>query len=288
MTRKAGERPEPGRLTQVGRALKRLGIEHILAYSPQARGRSERVNRTLQDRLVNELRVHGIRSLERANRYLIERFVPAYNAEFGKPPADTTTVFVPLGETDLDTILCHEEERAVGKDNTVQLDGVRLQIDKQPGRVSCAGLAVTVRRHLNGTHTVLWGKRCLGRYDHRGRRLEAATAVLFATAAVGTWVSIRWPVRARRRGITTRGDSGLGGIAMLAGTVAAAALVGGTVWAARTLAGPAWAGAAGLATGAVYLAAAAGTWWISLERNASALVANREKLIETIARVGEG
>lgn len=176
MTRKAGERPEPGRLTQVGRALKRLGIEHILAYSPQARGRSERVNRTLQDRLVNELRVHGIRSLERANRYLIERFVPAYNAEFGKPPADTTTVFVPLGETDLDTILCHEEERAVGKDNTVQLDGVRLQIDKQPGRVSCAGLAVTVRRHLNGTHTVLWGKRCLGRYDHRGRRLEAATA----------------------------------------------------------------------------------------------------------------
>lgn len=172
VTRKAGERPEAGRLTQVGRALKRLGIEHILAYSPQARGRSERVNRTLQDRLVNELRVAGIRTVERANRFLRECFLPAYNTEFGKPPLDATTVFVPLGDTDLDAILCHEEERTVGKDNTVQLDGVRLQIDKQPGRVTCAGLTVTLRRQLDGTHRVLWGKRCLGRYDSRGRRLE--------------------------------------------------------------------------------------------------------------------
>jgi len=174
VTRKAGERPEPGRLTQVGRALQRLGIEHILAYSPQARGRSERVNRTLQDRLVNELRVAGIRSLERANQFLRERFLPVYNTEFGKPPADATTVFVPLGDTDLDAILCHEEERVVAKDNTVQLDGVRLQIDRQPGRVTCAGLTVTLRRHLDGNHSVLWGKRCLGRYDSRGRRLEVA------------------------------------------------------------------------------------------------------------------
>jgi transposase len=172
VTRKVGERPDPERVTQVGRALRRLGIEHILAYSPQARGRSERVNRTLQDRLVNELRVAGIRTLERANQFLRERFLPAYNAEFGQSPADATTVFVPLGEADLDAILCHEEERVVAKDNTVQLDGVRLQIDKQPGRVTCAGLTVTLRRHLDGTHRVLWGKRCLGRYDPRGRRLE--------------------------------------------------------------------------------------------------------------------
>ena len=176
VTRKAGERPEPGRLTHVGRALKRLGIEHILAYSPQARGRSERMNRTLQDRLVNELRVGGIRTLERANRFLAERFLPAYNTEFARPPADATNVFVPLGEADLDAILCHEEERVVGKDNTVQLEGVRLQIDKQPGRTTCAGLTVTLRRHLDGTHSVLWGKRTLGRYNPRGRPLEEVAA----------------------------------------------------------------------------------------------------------------
>src|SRR5262249_10139065 len=76
------------RLTQVGRALARLGIEHILGYSPQARGRSERVNRTLQDRLVNELRVAGITTLPAANRYVREHFLPAFNAEFGRTPAD--------------------------------------------------------------------------------------------------------------------------------------------------------------------------------------------------------
>lgn len=173
-TRGSGGQPREDRPTQVQRALKRLGVEHILAYSPQARGRSERANRTLQDRLVQELRAHGIRSVEAANRYLEERFRPAYNAEFAVVPADAQSAFVPLGTVDLDAILCHEEERVVGKDNTVQLDGVRLQIDKQPGRVTCAGLTVTVRRHLDGTHSVLWGKRLLGRYDARGRRREGA------------------------------------------------------------------------------------------------------------------
>jgi len=115
-----------------------------------------------------------------------------------------------------------------------------------------------------------------------------AAAVLFATAAIGTWVSIRWPVRARRRGISTRGDAGMGGFAMLAGTVAAAALVGVTIWAARSAAGPAWAGAAGLVAGGVYAAGALALWWISLDRNATALLANRERLIETIARIEEG
>lgn len=184
VTRKAGERPDPARLTQVGRALKRLGVEHILAHSPQARGRSERTNRTLQGRLVNELRVHGIRTLERANRYLDETFLPAFNDEFAQAAADPTDVFVALGDTDLDAFLCHEEERVVGKDNTVQLDGVRLQIDKQPGRVTCAGLTVTLRRHLDGTHSVLRGGRRIGRYDHRGRRLEdPAPATNPSTAA---------------------------------------------------------------------------------------------------------
>src|SRR5262249_52102979 len=85
------------RLPKVGRARARLGIEHILGYSPQARGRSERVNRTLQDRLVNELRVAGIRTAAAANRYLRDAFIPAFNADFGRPPADSASAFVALG-----------------------------------------------------------------------------------------------------------------------------------------------------------------------------------------------
>lgn len=181
VTLKAGAPVEKGRLTQVGLALKKLGVEHILAYTPQARGRSERTNRTLQGRLVNELRAAHIRSVEAANRYLNEHFLPAYNQEFGRPPAEPTPAFVPLGTVSLQSILCHEEERCVGRDNTVQLDGVRMQIDKQPGRATCAGLTVTLRRHLDGTHAVLWGKRVLGRYDARGRRLQ--TAIVASEAA---------------------------------------------------------------------------------------------------------
>ncbi len=163
---------DPEHLTQVGRALARLGVEHILAYSPQARGRSERLNRTLQDRLVQELRLAGIRTPERANRFIAEVFLDRYNQEFAVAPADSASAFVTAGDVDLDQILCHEESRQVAKDNTVALDGVRLQIAKQPGRHSCAGLTVTVRRHLDGTHSVWWGPRRLGRFDHRGRPLQ--------------------------------------------------------------------------------------------------------------------
>jgi transposase len=172
----SGTDPERRRVTQVGRALQRLGIEHILGYSPQARGRSERVNRTLQDRLVNELRVAGIRTLAAANRYLRERFVPAFNAEFGRPPAAPTSAFVPLGGVALDEILCHEELRTVAPDNTVRLAGVRLQIAKQRGRRTCAGLQVVIRRYLQGTHAIWWGTRCLGRYTPTGQPLARAVA----------------------------------------------------------------------------------------------------------------
>src|SRR5712691_8139229 len=173
----AGAAADRTKLTQVGRALAQLGIEHIPAYSPQARGRGERLNRTLQDRLVNELRVAGIRTVPAANRYLRERFLPAYNARFARPPADPESAFVPLGRRhDLEQILCHQEERTVAQDNTATLDGVRLQITKQRGRRTCAGLRVLVRRHLDGRHSVWWGTRCLGRYDARGRVLTPAAA----------------------------------------------------------------------------------------------------------------
>lgn len=157
------------RLTQVGRALARLGIEHIPAYSPQARGRSERLNRTFQDRLVNELRVAGITSLEAANAYLTHTFLPRHNTTFARAPRDPATAFVPLGDVDLDAILCHEEERVVGRDNTVTLAGRALQIAPQPGRRTCAGLTVTVRRHLDGRYTIMRGSHRLGEFDADGQ-----------------------------------------------------------------------------------------------------------------------
>jgi transposase len=172
----SGTAPDWRRPTQVGRALARLGIEHIISFSPQARGRSERMNRTLQDRLVNELRAANIRTLEAANRYLGQRFLPTFNARFGRAPMDPTAAFVPLGRVDLDQILCHEEARTVGRDNTVVLDGVVLQIDKQRGRRTCAGLPVLVRRHLDGRHSIWWGPRCLGLYTAIGRALPRVAA----------------------------------------------------------------------------------------------------------------
>ena len=167
----SGTTPDRARVTQVGRALARLGIEHIVSFSPQARGRSERMNRTLQGRLVNELRVAQIRTLEAANRYLRQRFVPTLNATFGRAPADPASAFVPLGRVDLEQILCVEHERVVGRDNVVSAEQLPLQLAKQPGRRTCAGLRVLVRRHLDGHHSVWYGTRCFGRYDHRGHPL---------------------------------------------------------------------------------------------------------------------
>jgi transposase len=175
-TPKAGARVDPRHPTQLGRALHRLGIEHIPAYSPQARGRSERLNRTLQDRLVKELALHGVRTLEAANAYLREPFLPAYNEEFAHPPAEPQAAFVSGGGVDLDEILCHEEERTVGPDNVVTLAALPLQLGKQPGRRTCAGLRVLVRRHLDGRHLVWHGPRCLGAYDRAGRPLDPAAA----------------------------------------------------------------------------------------------------------------
>jgi hypothetical protein len=170
----AGGAVDPRRPTQVGRALARLGIEHILGYSPQARGRSERANRTLQGRLVNELRLAGITTVPAANRYLRESFLPAYNAEFARPPLDPASAFVPLGTVDLEQILCVQDERVVGRDNVVSADRVALQLAKQPGRRTCAGLRVLVRRHLNGHHSVWYGARCLGRFNAHGQPLRTA------------------------------------------------------------------------------------------------------------------
>jgi hypothetical protein len=174
-TPSAGGKVDLTRPTQLGRALTRLGIEHIPSYSPQGRGRGERLNRTLQGRLINELRVAGITTVEAANAYLREHFIADYDSQFTLPPSDPASAFVALGTVDLDLILCHEEERTVGLDNVVVLEGVPLQLAKQPGRRTCARLRVTVRRHLDGTHSVWRGHQCLGRYSATGASLAPST-----------------------------------------------------------------------------------------------------------------
>jgi hypothetical protein len=172
------------RLTHVGRALARLGIEHIPSYSPQARGRSERLNRTVQDRLVNELRVAGITTAEAANHYLATHYVPQHNATFAVPPRDPASAFVPLGTADVEAILCVEVARVVARDNTVTVGRQILQLTAQPGRRSCAGLPVTVRQQLTGDLAVHHGTRVLGRFTADGHALDTLQTECVAPPAL--------------------------------------------------------------------------------------------------------
>src|SRR3954464_3533421 len=103
-----------------------------------------RLQRTFQGRLVNELRVAGVTTIAGANAYLRDAFLPQHNATFSRAPRDAATAFVALGKVDLEQILCHEEDRVVTDDNTVVLEGRCLQLAKQAGRRTCAGLRVTV------------------------------------------------------------------------------------------------------------------------------------------------
>ena len=167
-TLKAGGKVDKERPTQVGRAMERLGVEHIPAYSPQARGRSERTNRTLQDRLVNELRAKRVRTVKTANRYIAETFVPSYNERFSRAPRNPQPAFVSSGLVDLDQVFCIEAERTVAKDNTVVMERVVMQLNKLPGRGTCAGMKILARRHLDSTYSVWRGQRLLGTYDHHG------------------------------------------------------------------------------------------------------------------------
>jgi hypothetical protein len=158
-------------LTQVGRALAQLGVEHIAAYSPEARGRSERAFRTLQDRLPKELVLAGITTVEAANTYLRTTYVAEHNARFAVAAEQIGSAFVPVPGTDLAEVLCHQEERVVGNDNTVVLGRVRLQIPPSPLRAHYVRATVKVRRYQNGSHAVFHGPRCIGRYDAQGASL---------------------------------------------------------------------------------------------------------------------
>jgi len=162
---KAGEKVSKTEFTQVGRALDELGVEHIPAYSPQARGRSERVNRTLQDRLVNELKSAGIREVEAANAFIRTTYMPGHNHEFGHAPKDPTSCFIPAKALNLDDFFCIKETRVVSNDNVVRYQNRHFQIEKQQDRATCAGLQVEVRAHLDGSFSLVRGVRVIGRYD---------------------------------------------------------------------------------------------------------------------------
>ena len=172
-TPKAGGKVDKDTPTQVGRALAQLGIGHIAAYSPEARGRSERMFATLQDRLVKELTNAGIDTIEAANRFLSDTYLPAHNRRFAVTAAEPGSAFVPWAGADLAEILCHQEDRIVGNDNTVVFGRLRLQIEPSPLRAHFVKATVQVRRYADHTIAVFYGPRCIGRYDPDGNALHS-------------------------------------------------------------------------------------------------------------------
>ncbi len=149
-TAEAGGKVDRGALTQAGRALEHLGVEHIAAYSPQARGRSERPFHTLQDRLVKELALAGITTIAAANAFLRDVFIPDYNKRFARKPEQEGTAFVAIPGVGLREILCVQEQRKVGNDNCVSFNRLKLQIPASPLRAHFVKASVKVRQYEDG------------------------------------------------------------------------------------------------------------------------------------------
>jgi len=168
-TPKAGGKVDRGNPTQVGRALKQLGIELIPAYSPEARGRSERMFGTLQKRLPQELRLNGITTLEQANRFLAEVYLPEHNRRFAVEAEEGGEAFVPWAGAGLADILCRQEERTVGKDNTVRYKRLTLQIPEDRHRHHYVKANVQVHQYPDATLAVFHGPRKLADYEADGR-----------------------------------------------------------------------------------------------------------------------
>lgn len=175
-TEEAGGKVDKRRLTQVHRALQQLGITLIPAYSPEARGRSERVFRTLQDRLPKELALASITDMAAANAFLRDRFVPAYNQRFAVPATESGTAFVPWSGSNLADILCVQEDRVVANDNTVRYQGRSLQIPPDRHRFHYVKVTVRVHAYPDDTLAVFHGPRCLARYHADGRLIDTGPA----------------------------------------------------------------------------------------------------------------
>jgi transposase len=168
-TPKAGEPVHPRNPTQIARALEQLGIELILAYSPQARGRCERLFGTWQGRLPQEFRLRQITSLEAANEFLRQDWIAIHDASFSVKAEQTGTAFLPYPGKDLDKIFSQQYERVIGNDNTVSFDGRCLQIPQQTFRFSMARCRVLVCQHLDQTLSVHYGHHVLGHYEAGGQ-----------------------------------------------------------------------------------------------------------------------
>ncbi len=173
-TPKAGEAVSKQVRTQVGRALAQLGIRHIAAYSPAARGRSERAFRTLQDRLPKELALAGITTLEAANRFIADRYLAEHNAAFAIAPEQAASAFVPDRAGAAREILCLQEERRVGNDNTLKWRGLSLQIPPSPLRPHFVRATVRVHEYPDGRLAVFHGPHRLADYDPQGRQCDDA------------------------------------------------------------------------------------------------------------------
>jgi transposase len=167
-TAEAGGKVARGEPTQVGRALAHLGVEHIAAYSPQARGRSERLFQTLQDRVPKELVLAGITTMAEANAWLRDTYIPAHNARFATKAEQEGSAFVAVPGLDLAEVLCVQDERVVGNDNCVSFLNRKLQIPESPLRPHFVKASVKVHHYPDGSLAVFHGRRCLGRYDSKG------------------------------------------------------------------------------------------------------------------------
>jgi Homeodomain-like domain len=198
-TPRAGEAVDKEQLTQVGRALAHLGIEHIPAYSPEARGRSERMFGTLQGRLAKELSLFGITDIDEANRYIREIYLPAHNAQFTRPPQIADSAFVPVSDAaSLIDILCIEQERIVARDNTISYEGRCLQLPQSPVRAHYVKARVKVREYPDGTLAVFHGPRRLARYNAEGAEI---TALPTSRSVLASSPLSRTPATASGRGL---------------------------------------------------------------------------------------
>lgn len=156
-TPKAGERVDKQRLTQVGRAMKELGMQMIPAYSPQARGRCERNFGTWQGRLPQELRLAGIGSMQEANQFLRERYIAEFSAKFAVPAKQRGSAFRKASRSDPDWIFSIQTERVVAQDNTIGFRDQVWQLEKTRWRYSLAGCTVIVHEHLDGRISARYG-----------------------------------------------------------------------------------------------------------------------------------
>jgi transposase len=185
VTPKAGEKVDKHRLTQVGRALKELGVQMIPAYSPQARGRSERNFGTWQGRLPQELRLAGIATIEGANEFLREQYIAVFNQKFTVAAAEKGTAFRRTTRSDLDWIFTIQTERVVAKDNTVAITERNWQLEKSRFRSSLAGCTVTIHQHLDGNVSIRYGPHVVGRYTATGEIRPASAKKLLESRGKG-------------------------------------------------------------------------------------------------------